>query len=100
MLYQLAAALPPGTPIRAVAGNVDEPDKGLMATGLPHITSVEINGWRLLLTHGHAPGLEINARGVMDSLRAEVASRCANVVLFGHSHVPLVAHAGQATSPP
>ena len=102
VLQQLAAlpdsSSPPPT-VHAVAGNVDEPDKELMATGLPHIASVEVAGWRLLLTHGHAPGLEINVRGVMDRLRGEVDSRCANVVLFGHSHVPLVAYDGAASPP-
>ena len=79
------------TPVTAVAGNVDEPDKALMMT-LPYSTLVDLAGWRLLLVHGHMDGLKISAHGVMDKGLAALARRDrADIVLFGHSHKPLVA---------
>ena len=120
LLEALRAALAPDTTLSAVAGNVDEPDKALMASGLlggrssraagrcagaggAHSVVVEIYGWRLFLTHGHAPGLLVNAQGVMDAgMRSRTSEVGADVVLFGHSHKPLVArHARRdAAGPP
>ena len=103
LLERLSSSLDSAVPITAVAGNVDEPDKALMAT-LGHAASVEIAGWRLLLVHGHAEGLQINAHGVMDEgLTDRVATERADAVLFGHSHKPLVARqllVGDESPPP
>ena len=87
------------TPITAVAGNVDEPETALMAK-LPYSKLVELAGWRLLLVHGHRDGLKISAHGVMDEgLAARARKEGADVVLFGHSHKPLVARLGDGAMP-
>ena len=87
------------TPVTAVAGNVDAPEKALMAT-LPYSQLVDLAGWRLLLVHGHLDGLKISAHGVMDEgLVARASKERADVVLFGHSHKPLVARRGDGAMP-
>ena len=92
LLAALRAELDGETPVTAVSGNVDEPDRALQATGLQDCVLVEIAGWRLLLTHGHLSGLAISAKGFMDpGIHRRAVEERADMVLFGHSHVPLVA---------
>ena len=94
LLQRLREFAGASTPVAAVAGNVDEVDKALMAT-LPYSRLVDLAGWRLLLVHGHMEGLQICAHGVMDKgLAALARTERADVVLFGHSHKPLVAWQG------
>lgn len=98
LLKRLSTSL--GSGVKAVAGNVDEPDHDLMAT-LPYFVLTEIAGWRLLLVHGHADGLRVNAHGIMDKgLLARVAEMDADIILFGHSHKPLVARQAATGRPP
>jgi putative phosphoesterase len=87
------------TPVTAVAGNVDASEKALMAK-LPYSKLVHLAGWRLLLVHGHLDGLKISAHGVMDEgLVVRAIKERADVVLFGHSHKPLVARRGVGAMP-
>lgn len=92
LLEDLRASLPGSTSLTAVAGNVDERDEHLLAARLHFSEAVDIAGWRMLLTHGHLPGLKINASGVTDEgMRRCIAAQGIDAVLFGHSHKPLVA---------
>ncbi len=52
---------------------------------LPCEKVIELNGRRLFLTHGHSYGLYHG----LDRLIAEARYREAEIVLFGHTHVPV-----------
>ncbi|MBT9176997.1 MAG: Phosphodiesterase YfcE [Firmicutes bacterium] len=64
-------------PVIAVVGNCDarrQPDREL----------IELAGKRIFVTHGHLQGVK---QGTVSLVR-EARLRQANVVLFGHTHVP------------
>jgi putative phosphoesterase len=69
-------------PVTAVAGNMD----GSIPPGaLPFVTTVEFGGVRVGLTHGHlGRGRDVAARSLSAFEDLEV-----DVVVFGHTHVPL-----------
>lgn len=66
--------------VRAVAGNCDMPARG------PVHQVVELDGVRILLTHGHPYGVKETHQRILYKGAEEGAS----VVIFGHSHVPLM----------
>jgi putative phosphoesterase len=67
-------------PVVAVAGNNDDP-----ALGLPDVARVRLGELRLVLTHGHlGPGPTTAERA------ATLGRPWADLVVFGHSHVPLL----------
>lgn len=70
-------------PVLAVFGNTDPPD----APRLPAEVECEIGGLRLHVSHGHELG-----RPTPDRLLARYAA--ADVLVFGHTHKPLIARAG------
>jgi putative phosphoesterase len=76
-----------GPTLHAVHGNVDEP---AVAERLPTARSLDLGGVRVALTHGHehrgTTGLALFGR-----------ERDADLVVFGHSHVPGVERAGEVT---
>ena len=68
-----------GTPMRAVHGNVDEPQ---VAERLPLATTIEVGSVRIGLIH------DAGARqGRLKRMRRTFPD--ADVVVFGHSHLPL-----------
>ncbi len=67
-------------PVHAVAGNVDPP--GL---GLPPRLELGLAGFRVGLVHGHL------GPGSTTPERAARACPSADVVVFGHSHQPMIA---------
>ncbi len=77
-----AEALPLfGTPLYAVRGNCDwSADTGLYRTEL----TLSLEGHTLLLTHGHMQGV----KGGLGALVAHAADVDADLVLFGHTHMP------------
>lgn len=66
-------------PVRAVLGNTDDP-----ALGLPPQVVVTLDGLRVLVTHGHELG--------SPTPRELVRRYDADVIIFGHTHRPLVEH--------
>lgn len=65
-------------PVRAVFGNTDPPDHPELSTEL----SVEVNGLRVHVSHGHEVG---------SPTPEKLAERYeADVVVYGHTHRPLV----------
>jgi uncharacterized protein len=69
-----------GPPVLAVLGNVDEP--ALIDRGVPLTREVEAEGARIAMIHDAGPAL---AR--WERMRARFPD--ADVVVFGHSHIPL-----------
>jgi putative phosphoesterase len=68
-----------GPPVRAVCGNVDEP---ALQELLPNSISLVLEGVRVAMIHDAGP-----ARGRLRRMRARFPD--ADVVIFGHSHIPL-----------
>jgi hypothetical protein len=65
-------------PVRAVFGNTDPPDHPELSTEI----SVEVNGLRIHVSHGHEVG---------SPTPEKLAQRYdADVVVYGHTHRPLV----------
>jgi uncharacterized protein len=70
-------------PVRAVLGNTDDP-----ALGLPPQVSIALDGVRVIVTHGHELG---------SPTPAALAHRYdADVIVFGHTHRPIVERIGAA----
>lgn len=67
--------------VRAVAGNCDVP------TTQPEEITVEIEGVKIYMAHGHLHGVKSNPQRLY--YRAQELG--ARVAIFGHSHVPLLA---------
>jgi putative phosphoesterase len=68
-----------GPPVHAVHGNVDEP---ALRARLPAVARVVLDGVRLVLVHDAGP-----RAGRLARLRARFPD--ADLVVFGHSHLPL-----------
>ena len=68
-----------GTPVQAVRGNVDSPE---LADSLPEEISVELEGVHVSMLHDAGP-----AKGRLARMRRRFPE--ADVVIFGHSHLPL-----------
>ena len=69
-----------GPPVRAVVGNVDEP--ALAERGVPETGELEAGGARIAVVHAAGP-----AKGRLVRLGRRFPG--ADVVVFGHSHIPL-----------
>ncbi len=72
-----------GPPILGVHGNVDE---AAVRRALPRETSIKVEGVRIAMIHDAGP-----AHGRIDRLRRLFPE--ADVVIFGHSHIPLIERA-------
>jgi putative phosphoesterase len=68
-----------GTPVQAVRGNVDSPE---LAESLPEEISIELEGVVVSMLHDAGP-----AKGRLARMQKRFPD--SNVVLFGHSHMPL-----------
>ncbi len=73
-------ALPDGVQVRAVRGNCD----WTHLHDAPLSRVEEIGGYRLFLTHGHKYGVKY---GLNFAIAAAVAED-ADVLLYGHTHIP------------
>jgi putative phosphoesterase len=67
-------------PVQAVMGNNDVPE--VAAWGAPERLSLELEGLRVSMIHDSGPGTGRNAR-----MRSAFPD--ADLVVFGHSHIPL-----------
>ena len=72
--------LPPNIPVYAVRGNCDWSE----SADAPTVRVVEMGGYRLYLTHGHLHGVKLQ----LDSAIAAAVAADADVLLYGHTHVP------------
>jgi putative phosphoesterase len=68
-----------GTPVQAVRGNVDTPE---LADSLPEELTLELEGVVVSMLHDAGP-----AKGRLARMRKRFPE--SDVVLFGHSHMPL-----------
>lgn len=69
-----------GCPMEIVAGNND------FFSRLPREKELEIGKYKVLLTHGHHYYV---GAGISDIMR-EAEARGMDIVMFGHTHVPLI----------
>ncbi|MGI6455436.1 MAG: metallophosphoesterase family protein [bacterium] len=69
-------------PVVAVYGNADDDE---LRTLLPEKKKLEVNGYTLGLIHGWGPPLNLEKR--VAKVFTDV-----DIILFGHSHVPLAMH--------
>ena len=69
--------VPDHVPVLAVAGNCD-----LLCT-LPTTRTVEVEGKRIFMTHGHQYGVKQGLSG----LRTAAADAEADIVVYGHTHI-------------
>ncbi len=67
-------------PLFAVRGNND------FFSPLPYDIDVKIGSYQAFLTHGHHYGVSVGEGGVLEEARA----RGANLVMFGHTHRPVL----------
>lgn len=72
-----------GCPVEIVAGNND------FFSCLPREKELEIGRYRILITHGHY--YYVNA-GIAD-IEREAAARNFDIVMFGHTHRPIIDYA-------
>ena len=76
----LKALIPdPSLPVYAVKGNCD------VLSPLPEVLTVKVGYYNLMITHGH----RYHIRSSMDLLLEAARQNFADVVLFGHTHVPV-----------
>lgn len=67
-------------PMEIVAGNND------FFTELPREKEIDIDGYRVLLTHGHYYYVSVG----MERIKEEGIMRGVDIVMFGHTHRPLI----------
>jgi putative phosphoesterase len=67
-------------PVRAVAGNNDGPE--ITRWGAPEVLELELEGLRISMIHDSGP-----ATGRLQRMRRRFPT--ADLVVFGHSHIPL-----------
>ena len=68
----------PEIPLRSIRGNCDRGSAGL------DIDEFTIDGKRFFMTHGHLFGVKTGYSRIIDT----AISRGADVLLFGHTHIP------------
>lgn len=66
-------------PCTIVSGNND------FFSDLQREAEIELEGHRILVTHGHYYGVSMDVYGLVD----EAKSRNAQIVMFGHTHKPM-----------
>jgi putative phosphoesterase len=67
-------------PVEFVAGNND------FFNGLPKDKLIQIGKYKVLLTHGHRYGVNFSTEAIIETAKKQKA----DIVMFGHTHVPLI----------
>lgn len=67
-------------PVEMISGNND------FFNGLPKEKIIMIGNYKVMLTHGHRYGVYYNT----NKLKKAAKAREADIVMFGHTHVPLI----------
>lgn len=75
---------PSFSPLYAVRGNCDYFSVPAMGD-IDEITTLDLDGLRLLITHGHRLGV----KGGLGALISEAVRQGADAAIFGHTHEPL-----------
>lgn len=75
-------------PAYMVAGNND------FFSDLDREMEIELDGVRIMITHGHYYGVSLDLGEIID----EAASREIPLVLFGHTHRPVISRKGEVTA--
>jgi hypothetical protein len=70
-----------GCPVDLVRGNCDS-----SIYGVPLSKIIEIEGYRILLLHGH----QYAGISGLDSLRATAKANDVQIVMCGHTHIPMI----------
>ena len=65
-----------------VRGNCD------WSCSLPNVEVRQIEGKRIMITHGHI----YNVKYYLDGLKIAAREQKADIVLFGHTHIPYIEH--------
>ena len=81
--------IPDEVTLRAVRGNCDWSN----ALEAPLVRVEQIGGYRIYMTHGHVQGVKHS----LDSAIANAAAAEADVLLYGHTHIPLEKTCPQGT---
>ncbi len=69
-----------GCPLEVIAGNND------FFSNLPNEKIIEIEGYKILLTHGHQHLVAVGTKWILEEGR----ERGVQIVMFGHTHRPLI----------
>ena len=69
-----------GCPLEIIAGNND------FFSELPREKELEIGGYKVLVTHGHYYYVSVG----MERIKEEGVARGVDIVMFGHTHRPLI----------
>lgn len=75
-------------PAYMVAGNND------FFTDLPRELELDLGGHRLLIAHGHNYGVNMDLSRIVE----EACARKKDIVLFGHTHKPVIVRKGPVTA--
>lgn len=67
-------------PVELVSGNND------FFIGLPREKIIQIGKYRIFMTHGHRYGVNYSSSTVIET----AIRNNANIVMFGHTHVPMI----------
>lgn len=67
-------------PVEFVSGNND------FFNGLPKDKIIHIGKYKVLLTHGHRYGVNFSTSGLQETAKKYQA----DIVMFGHTHIPLI----------
>lgn len=67
-------------PVEMVSGNNDR------FNGLPNEKMIKIGNYSVMLTHGHRYGVYFNTCPIKEAAKL----RQADIVMFGHTHVPMI----------
>lgn len=76
-------------PMEIVAGNCD------WGSNLPNYVVLEVGKHVLFLAHGHM----YNVRAGVDTICAEASKRGCDVVLYGHTHIPVIDYVATENGP-
>ena len=72
-------------PTEFIAGNND------FFNGLPKEKMIRVGKYAVMLTHGHRYGVNSSTSSVLDSAKRNKA----DIVMFGHTHVPMIDLSGK-----
>ena len=78
--YEIMKWVDKGCDLEMIMGNND------FFSELPREEEIEIDGNKVLVTHGHYYGVSMDISGVAE----EAASRDCQAVFFGHTHKPVI----------
>lgn len=82
--YEIEIAKMAGCPVNFVAGNND------FFSLLPREEEIMLGRYRALLTHGHYYYVNVSA----ESIKREAYGRRCDIVMYGHTHRPLIDQSG------